>query len=68
MGRVLDAMLGDTKGMYEAMGRQAAESRVYAGIHYPMDVDAGNDIARKVAARALEVGVPIDRVFVPIGH
>lgn len=40
------------------MGRQAGESRLYAGIHYQMDLDAGFDIARKVAARAIEVGVP----------
>ena len=68
VGRVLDAMLPGTKGMYEAMGRQAGESRVYAGIHYPMDLDAGFEIARKVAARALEVGVPKDKPFMPLGR
>lgn len=68
IGRVLDASLPGTNGMYEAMGRQAGESRVYAGIHYQMDLDAGFDIARKVAARALEVGVPKDKLFVPLGR
>ncbi|HET7526317.1 MAG TPA: hypothetical protein VFK10_10285, partial [Burkholderiaceae bacterium] len=68
IGRVLDATLPSTNGMYEAMGRQAGESRVYAGIHYPMDVDTGLDIARKVAARALQVGVAKDRPFVPLGR
>jgi hypothetical protein len=44
------------------------ESRVYAGIQYPMDLDTGFEIARKVAARALEVGLPKDRPFVPLGQ
>jgi hypothetical protein len=68
VGRVLDATLPDTKGMYEAMGRQAGDSRVYAGIHYQMDLDSGYEIARKLAARALEVGVPTDKPFVPLGR
>ena len=50
------------------MGRQAGESRVYAGIHYPMDLDAGFEIAYKVAARALEVGIPKDKPFMPLGQ
>jgi hypothetical protein len=68
IGHVLDAILPNTNGMYEAMGRQAGESRVYGGIHYQMDLDAGFDIARKVAARALEVGVPKDKPFMPLGR
>jgi hypothetical protein len=50
------------------MGLQAGESRIYAGIHYRIDVDEGNAIARKVAARAIEVGVPVDRPFAPQGR
>jgi hypothetical protein len=68
IGLVLDRMLPDADGLYEAMGRQAGESRVYGGIHYPMDLDSGFDIARKVAARAMEVGIPKDRPFVPMGR
>ena len=49
------------------MGRQAGESRIYAGIHYRIDVDSGIVIARKVAAHALEVGVPAGRPFVALG-
>jgi hypothetical protein len=67
IGLLLDAVIPNTKGMYEAMGRQAGDSRIYAGIHYKMDLDAGYEIARKVAARALEVGVQKDRPFAPIG-
>jgi len=67
IGLVLDAQFPDERGRYYAMGRQAGESRIYAGIHYRIDVDEGLVIARKVAARALEVGVPADRPFVPMG-
>jgi PAP2 superfamily len=67
-GLVLDAQFPDQGGRYFAMGRQAGESRIYAGIHYPIDVESGLAIARKVAARALEVGVPADRPFVPVGQ
>ena len=68
VGRVLDASLRGTDGMYEAMAKQAGESRVYAGIHYPMDLDTGFEIARKVAARALEVGLARDKPFMPLGQ
>src|SRR6185503_5331517 len=64
-GLILDAQFPDQGGRYFAMGRQAGESRIYAGIHYRIDVDSGLVIARRVAARALEVGVPADRPFVP---
>jgi len=67
MGRVLDAQLGDSKGQYEAMGKQAGDSRLYAGIHYPMDMDAGNEIARKIASRAAQAGPAPDKPFMPLG-
>jgi hypothetical protein len=50
------------------MGRQAGESRVYARIRYRFDIDDGYVIARKVSARALQVGTPSDRPFVPLGR
>jgi hypothetical protein len=68
MGLVLDAQFPDQGGRHFAMSRQAGESRVYAGIHYRFDVDEGLAIARKVSARALQVGVPSDRPFVPLGR
>jgi hypothetical protein len=67
-GLVLDSVLRDQSGRYFAMGRQAGDSRIYAGIHYRFDVDDGLVIARKLSARALEVGVPADRPFVPLGR
>jgi hypothetical protein len=67
VGLVLDAQFPDQGGRYFAMARQAGESRIYGGIHYRIDVDEGFVIARKVSARALEVGVPAERPFVAVG-
>ena len=68
IGLILDSQLRDQGGRYSAMGRQAGESRIYSGIHYRFDVDDGFVIARKVSARALEVGIPTDRPFVALGR
>jgi hypothetical protein len=38
------------------------------GIHYRMDIDAGFQIADKVAKRALEIDVVSDKAFTPVGH
>jgi hypothetical protein len=64
-GVVLDAMFPDQGGRYTAMSRQAAESRVYGGIHYRFDIDAGMEIGRKSAALAL-ANLPKDRVYLPV--
>lgn len=68
IGYVLDAKLPGSNGTYEAMARQAGSSRVYGGIHYPMDLEAGYAIARKVADRALQVDIAPDRPFTPLGQ
>jgi hypothetical protein len=68
VGLVLDAQFPEANGRYYAMGREAGESRIYAGIHYRFDVDEGLVIAQKVAARALQVGIPTDRPFAPRGQ
>jgi PAP2 superfamily len=68
IGLVLDAQFPDEGGLYSAMARQAGESRLYGGIHYSIDLDEGFVIARKVSARAMEVGIPADRAFVAVGH
>jgi hypothetical protein len=36
-----------------ALGKEAAEARVWAGIHYRFDIDAGQELGRKVAEKAL---------------
>lgn len=68
IGLVMDAMFPDQRGLYWKMGQQAGESRIYAGIHYRIDLDSGYEIARKVSGRALQVGIPADRPFVPQGR
>jgi len=67
VGLILDVQFPDQGGRYSAMAREAGDSRVYGGIHYPMDLEQGYVIARKVAARALDVGVPADKPFTPQG-
>ncbi len=67
IGAVLDAQFPDEGGRYGRMAREAGESRIYGGIHYRIDVDQGFVIARKVADRALAVGVPADKPFMPAG-
>ncbi|WP_270934102.1 phosphatase PAP2 family protein [Falsiroseomonas oryzae] len=37
-----------------ALGRESGESRIWAGIHYPSDVAAGQRLAQQVAGRAIE--------------
>ena len=37
-----------------AQGKEAAEARIWAGIHYRFDIEAGQDIGRKVAAKTLD--------------
>ena len=66
-GLVLDAQFPEKRGLYFRMAQEAGMSRIYGGIHYRIDVDEGFKIARKVADRALEVGVPADRPFAPRG-
>jgi len=68
VGRVLDAMVPGTNGMCEAMAKQAGASRVYGGIHYQMDLDAGDEIARNVAARALKSGPVLGESYSPAGR
>ena len=68
IGMTLGELFPERREMYQAMGQQAGESRIYAGIHYRMDLDAGYAIARELVARAQQVGVPQDRPFVPQGR
>lgn len=36
-----------------ALGKEAAEARIWAGIHYRFDIEAGQEIGRKVAEKTL---------------
>ena len=50
---VLGSLFPDQAARLAAMADEAAESRLYAGIHYRFDKDAGLRIARQVADLAL---------------
>jgi hypothetical protein len=68
MGRVLDAQVPGSNGVFEKMGKEAGASRLYGGIHYRMDLDAGDEIASKVAARALQSGPAKGQSYTPAGR
>jgi hypothetical protein len=66
--RVLDAKFPDQGGRYLALAQEVAMSRIYGGIHYRIDTEAGLEIGRKVAAKVLAQGLPPDRVWLPSGQ
>lgn len=41
-----------------ALAKEAAEARVWAGIHYRFDIDAGQDLGRKVGEKVLSRMLP----------
>jgi membrane-associated phospholipid phosphatase len=43
--------------MFEALAAEAAEARVWAGIHYRSDIVAGRTLGRKVGERAIAVAL-----------
>lgn len=51
---VLAGVFADDRQRLLGLGKEAAEARIWAGIHYRFDIDAGQEIGRKVAERALE--------------
>ncbi|TAJ36351.1 MAG: phosphatase PAP2 family protein [Reyranella sp.] len=51
---VLAGVFPQDKARLLAIGKEAAEARVWAGIHYRFDIDAGQEIGRKVAEKTLE--------------
>ena len=51
---VLASVLPLDRDRMLALGKEAAEARVWAGIHYRFDIDAGQEIGRKVAEKALQ--------------
>jgi len=53
--QILGAMFPAQRGALMAQANEAAMSRVYAGIHYRFDAEAGLELARKVATHALEL-------------
>ena len=53
MGAVRSDAFPNERRRLDALVAEAGMSRVYAGIHYRFDVDAGQDIGRRAAAKAL---------------
>jgi hypothetical protein len=53
---LLGALFPDEADTLERMAVEACDSRVYAGIHYRFDADAGMVIGASAARRALERG------------
>jgi hypothetical protein len=53
---VLAAVFPRDREQLLARGKEAAEARVWAGIHTRTDIDVGQDIGRKVAERVLARG------------
>jgi membrane-associated phospholipid phosphatase len=51
---VLAAVFPSDRDRLLALGKEAAEARVWAGIHYRFDIDAGQEIGRRVGERTLE--------------
>ena len=51
--QVLAHFFPQERARLETAGAEAGVSRIYAGIHYRFDVDAGEEIGRKVAGAAI---------------
>jgi hypothetical protein len=50
---VLQAAFPSERGRLEAMAQEASESRLYAGLHYRFDKEAGLALGREAAGKAL---------------
>jgi PAP2 superfamily len=53
-GVILSYLFPSEATRFAALGQQAGESRIWAGIHYRSDVVAGFELARKVAEAVIE--------------
>jgi PAP2 superfamily protein len=53
MGAVLADAFPSERGMLDGLVAEAGMSRIYAGIHYRFDIEAGQGVGRRAAAKAL---------------
>lgn len=51
---ILGHILPSRAGAYQAMAQEAANSRIYAGIHYKVDCDAGMTVGANVGNKAVK--------------
>jgi membrane-associated phospholipid phosphatase len=56
-GEVLSSFFPEERAQLEAMVAQAGLSRMYAGIHYRFDIEAGQELGRRVAQFAIAADV-----------
>ena len=52
--RVFGYLFPPDAAAFAALGERAAESRIWAGIHYRSDIDAGRQLAHGVADKVIE--------------
>ena len=53
MATVLAAFLSDDADIVRAAAHEAGDSRIWAGVHYPSDRDAGEVLGKAVAEAVL---------------
>jgi membrane-associated phospholipid phosphatase len=53
MARMMGYLFPRDAEVYAALGEQAAESRIWAGIHYRSDINAGRELALKVTDKVI---------------
>jgi len=62
---VLGSFFPEEGGRFDALAAEAGVSRLYAGIHYRFDIDAGLQLGRSVAALALAADASGTSVLTP---
>jgi hypothetical protein len=55
VGHILGSLFPDARERMLAKASEAAMSRLYGGIHYRFDADAGLDMARRIAGLAIDI-------------
>lgn len=51
---VLAYLFPDRAALIRSLGKEAGDSRIWAGIHYPMDNDAGVTLGKRIAEKFIE--------------
>ena len=55
-GAMLVRLFPSDREQIEALMREAGESRLWARIHYRVDIEAGNEVGRRAAERVAALG------------
>ena len=64
-GEVLSAFFPEERARLDAMVTEAGLSRMYAGIHYRFDIEAGQALGRSVARFAIAADASGSSVLTP---